>query len=383
MSKQVNIPVSFEVFTLWSRMNERYETRVVGGAVRDAVMGAAPKDIDFCTTATPDQMIEFAADYGYRVEPTGMQHGTVSFIVGGEAYEFTTLRVDNDCDGRHATVQFTTDFEADAARRDFTFNAMSADINGNVYDYFGGWYDAKIKIVRFVGNCADRIAEDYLRVLRFFRFAARYDVMMDWKAIEIMCFPEVHEGLGRISRERIWAEMSKIASYGFEARTQVMTKMRLTGVTEAIGMEPNRFAFDCIQNAKTPAAFMAGFCGFSPETFGRSWKMSVDEIKEMSFVYNAGVSGPMTSQSVMFSRLMGVDKSHMTSACEVHAPELVAFATPDYPSFPLTGTDLMEEGFAPGRALGEELARRKQAWAEALSGVSQPTVVFNHQHPSK
>jgi hypothetical protein len=361
MKKHIAYVVSETVGHLWAEMNRAgFQTRLVGGAVRDLVMGHEPKDYDFCTTATPEQMIAFAEQYDYRIEPTGLQHGTVSFIVDGVAYEFTTLRIDTDCDGRHASVQFTTDFEADAARRDFTFNAMSCDINGKVYDYFGGWEDAKTKTVRFVGNAADRIAEDYLRVLRFFRFAARYGANMDIAALDIMCFPEVHGGLKHVSRERIWAEVSKMVTY--QDRNNALGSMFMTGVARAIGMVSNQFSVACLHNAKTAPAFMAGFCGQDPIAFGREWKMSVAEIQEMEFVFR---NSDMTVRNILRMRLNGVPENLVVSACQVHTPSSMVFATGEFPKFPVTGSDLMQEGFKPGPAMGQELAKRKAAWVES------------------
>ncbi len=363
MSDYVKYSIPMEVGNLWFKLNyvAGFETRLVGGAVRDLVMGHTPKDYDFCTTATPDQMVAFAEQYGYRIEPTGMQHGTVSFIIDGVAYEFTTLRVDTDCDGRHATVEFTTDFEADAARRDFTFNAMSADIDGAVWDYFGGMEDAKNKVVRFVGSADERIAEDYLRVLRFFRFAARYDAIMDEDALTVMRRAGVHSGLGEVSRERIWAEVSKIAVS--PAREAAVAAMVSTGVATAIGLEPNIFAGMCVQNAKNAPSFMAGFCGIDPVQFGRDWKMSNDDGALMTFVHD---HSQLSNKFVAGMRLDGVKKDWVVSACEVHAPELVEFARSDFPTFPMSGKDLLEEGFQPGPAMGHELSRRRKVWKDSI-----------------
>ena len=150
-----------------------YEVRIVGGAVRDLVLGKEPKDIDMATNATPDEMMKVFDAAGIRYEPTGLQHGTITVILDGEPIEITTLRIDAETDGRHAEVEFTKDWKLDAERRDLTYNAMSVDLNGNLFDYFGGVDDIRDKVTRFVGNAEERIKEDYLRILRYFRFQGR------------------------------------------------------------------------------------------------------------------------------------------------------------------------------------------------------------------
>jgi poly(A) polymerase len=150
------------------------EVRFVGGSVRDACLGRAVKDIDLGTTETPDVVLRRLNDAGIHAVPTGFEHGTVTAVVEHRPFEITTLRRDVSTDGRRAVVAFTTDWREDAARRDFTFNAMSAAPDGALYDYFGGREDLQAGRVRFVGDPEARIREDVLRLLRFFRFNAHY-----------------------------------------------------------------------------------------------------------------------------------------------------------------------------------------------------------------
>jgi tRNA nucleotidyltransferase/poly(A) polymerase len=149
--------------------NEGGEIRLVGGCVRDALLGKKPKDVDLCTNLSPDAMIALGEKYGVKTVPTGLEHGTVSFLVNGEMYEITTLRVDTETDGRHAKVAFTNDWREDSARRDLSFNSIMMDLNGNIYDYHNGVQDLKNGVTRFVGHADARMQEDYLRILRFFR----------------------------------------------------------------------------------------------------------------------------------------------------------------------------------------------------------------------
>ena len=151
--------------------------RFVGGCVRDALLGGTTDqgvDLDVATPLLPEEVIERLEAAEIKAIPTGLKHGTVTALVEGQPYEITTLRKDVACDGRHADVQFTDDFELDARRRDFTINAMSTDRRGQLFDYFGGWEDLKAGRIRFVGDADERVREDYLRILRFFRFYARY-----------------------------------------------------------------------------------------------------------------------------------------------------------------------------------------------------------------
>ncbi len=148
--------------------------RVVGGAVRDALAGREVADIDLATPMLPAEVAAALAKAGIRAVPTGLEHGTQTAVTNGRGFEVTTLRRDVATDGRRATVAFTTDWREDAARRDFTINAMSMTPDGTVFDYFGGLDDLRAGILRFVGDAATRVAEDYLRILRFFRFYARY-----------------------------------------------------------------------------------------------------------------------------------------------------------------------------------------------------------------
>lgn len=194
------------------------DVRFVGGAVRNAVMGLAVTEIDLATPDIPTRIMEKLAAAGLKVVPTGLDHGTVMAVADGEPFEITALRKDTACDGRHAAVEFTTDWREDARRRDFTFNAMSLRPDGLVFDDHGGWEDAKAGRVVFAGAPADRIQEDYLRILRLFRFFAWYGrVPLD--AGTLQACRDHAGGLDRLSGERVQQELSKLlqAPSPFEA----------------------------------------------------------------------------------------------------------------------------------------------------------------------
>lgn len=206
--------------------------RFVGGCVRDGLLGRPPgPEIDLATPERPEQVIRLLERAGLPAIPTGLAHGTVTTIANGRHFEITTLRRDVACDGRRAEVEFTDDFAEDAARRDFTINAMSCDRVGRLYDYFGGQDDLAAGRVRFVGDAAARIAEDYLRILRFFRFFAHYGRPPADAAAQAACAAAAPE-LRRLSGERIQTEMRKLL-----AAADPLPALRLmveTGVLEHV-----------------------------------------------------------------------------------------------------------------------------------------------------
>ncbi len=187
------------------------EVRFVGGCVRDAVSGRPVRDIDIATPDPPERVVELLEKAGLRVVPTGIGHGTVTAITDGRSFEVTSLRIDIETDGRRARVAFTDDWVADAARRDFTFNALSSTLDGDIYDPFSGIDDLSRGFVRFVGNAGERIEEDVLRLLRYFRFYAHYgrppadlDALAACRALA--------SKLPELSGERVRAEMFRILS---------------------------------------------------------------------------------------------------------------------------------------------------------------------------
>ncbi len=186
-----------------------FGARVVGGAVRNALMGRAVADIDIATTATPEQVIVTAKARGLKTIATGLAHGTVTVIATGQSFEVTTLRHDVETDGRHATVAFTDDWTADAARRDLTLNALYCDADGTIFDPLGGIDDLRAGRVRFIGDAKTRIAEDYLRILRFFRFTAEYaDGAPDPVGLDAAVV--MRAGVQHLSAERVRAELVRL-----------------------------------------------------------------------------------------------------------------------------------------------------------------------------
>ncbi len=197
-------------------------TRFVGGSVRDLLLyenmqqnghtrtdiPIAVKEIDMATTMLPDEVTDYLIRYGIRTIPTGLKHGTVSALFKKQLFEITTLRRDVLCDGRYAQVEFSSDWRDDAARRDFTINALSMDRDGDIYDYFKGYKDLKAGVIRFIGNPEERINEDYLRILRYFRFNAY--IGASFKEEDLNIISKLSPNMSKLSRERIKIEMFKI-----------------------------------------------------------------------------------------------------------------------------------------------------------------------------
>src|SRR6202165_4601770 len=195
------------VLELLNRNGE--EARVVGGAVRNALLKIPVADIDIATTALPDEVIRRARAAGIKSVPTGIEHGTVTLVVEGQPFEVTTLREDTETFGRKASVAFGRDWVADARRRDFTINGLSVDAGGVVHDHVGGLDDVFAKRVRFIGDPNQRIAEDYLRILRFFRIHAAYGAGEPDRAGYLACIA-ARAGLASLSAERVRMEMLKL-----------------------------------------------------------------------------------------------------------------------------------------------------------------------------
>ena len=207
------------------------EARVAGGAVRNALMGLPHSDIDLATTLLPEQLIIACAAAGMKPYPTGIAHGTITVVLDDAYFEVTTLRVDVTTDGRHADVSFTADWAADAARRDFTMNALYCDGDGKIYDFTDGYKDILARRVKFVGEPEQRIAEDHLRILRFFRFFAQFgEGAID--AAGLAASISLSAGIALLSAERIRVELLKLLVAKEAVKT--LTVMRDAGILELI-----------------------------------------------------------------------------------------------------------------------------------------------------
>ncbi len=218
--------------------------RWVGGAVRDTLLGCEVRDIDAATPLVPEEVINRLEDAGIRTIPTGIDHGTVTAILEGGNVEITTLRKDVETDGRRATVTFATEWREDAARRDFTINALYADpATLEVFDYFGGVADLAAHHVRFIGDARERIREDYLRILRYYRFQARFGSDLDVEA-EDAC-AELASGLKGLSRERVGWELQNLLALPDPAAT--VARMRERGVLPVVLPEACKHEIEALE----------------------------------------------------------------------------------------------------------------------------------------
>jgi poly(A) polymerase len=255
-----------------------YRALFVGGCVRNALMARAVADIDIATDALPEIVTNIAETAGFRVVPTGIEHGTVTVIAEGVAHEVTTFRRDIATDGRHATVAFATDIAQDAARRDFTMNALYAQADGSVIDPLGGLADLQARHLRFVGEASAHIREDYLRILRFFRFYAIYgDPSQGIDAEGLAACAENLEGLADLSRERVGAEMRKLLAAADPA--PAIASMAQAGVLAQIlpGASPRALAPLVHLEAGLPPDWQARLAVIGGETLTEALRLSKAE----------------------------------------------------------------------------------------------------------
>lgn len=343
-----------------------FEVRIVGGAVRDLVMGKDPKDIDMATDARPEEMMEVLDVVGIRHEPTGLQHGTITAILDGEPIEITTLRVDVDTDGRHAEVEFTNDWRKDAERRDLTFNAMSMTLDGTLYDYFDGVNDLAAGRARFVGDADARMQEDYLRILRFFRFQGRLD-SPTWDPETMAAVARNAKGLEGISGERIWMEMNKILSR--PSKNEVLQRMDRADVLEAIDMPNNRVGMLRGVDGNDPVVALSATLNTvgGLDTLRNKWKFSNDVYSKAKFILE---NRDTDFTEVMAQRLLTdpkVKNDHVFALGEALGKgqlvqQLKAWQPP---VFPVTGSDLIAAGVSQGPDMGMKLAQMRDAWEQS------------------
>ena len=369
------------------------ETRLVGGCVRDALLGRESADIDLATTLLPARTMEKAKAAGLKAVPTGFDHGTVTLVVAGKPFEVTTLREDIETDGRHAVVRFGRDFSRDAERRDFTINALSLGADARLHDTTGGAEDLAAGRVRFIGEAAIRIREDALRILRFFRFHARYGKGEPDRAGLSACIA-ARDALDRLSRERVRAELLKllmapraVAAVAVLSETGLL--QRITGGVAELG----RLARACAGPTESAATWLAALTVQSVEDaqrldarlrLSRAEQTHLSayaavlaalhdrpEIDEQAMRALAAMHGPAILQQVL-TILRGEPRPHVTADASESLARLVADGTQLV--LPITGADLVARGVRPGKAVGRGLAAARALWlAEGcpIDGVSR------------
>ncbi|TLP48300.1 CCA tRNA nucleotidyltransferase [Cohaesibacter sp. CAU 1516] len=380
----LNRPDLQALFTLLNR--DGHEVRVVGGAVRNALLGEPVGDIDCATTAPPSLVMDWARAEDIRVLPTGLDHGTVTLLIDDTPFEVTTLRSDVETDGRHAKVAFGRDWAEDARRRDFTMNALYLDHEGRLYDPTGlGIADARIRCVRFIGDASERIAEDYLRVLRFFRFYAHYGkhfTDQDYHA----CI-EAQSNLSSLSAERVGAEMTKLlrGAYASEA-LQVMHEGgmlgdilrcvprlgrfdRLVSMSREMHLKPTvpllltvlcvKVEEDALRLARTLRLpnRMRDHMVRLVNGVGPIDDMSEERLQQLAYWHGKDVAQDLAMLALVYHQI---------------APDLTSLSMMmrnldlwDAPRFPINGRDLIAFGIKPGPKMGEWLHDLETLWVES------------------
>ena len=359
---------------------EPHPTLLVGGVVRDALLGIAANDIDLATAATPDEVMRRMEIKGISTHPTGLAHGTITAVVDGESFEITTLRKDVTTDGRHADVTFTDSFEEDAQRRDFTFNAMYMSIDGDLMDFHNGRDDLNTGTVRFVGDPNTRIKEDYLRILRYFRFFAHYGTTPPDEDTIRALFTN-RTGLDSISAERKTAEWWKLL--GAKNPLLSLHIMAATHVTDRLALDPLSLdalttlqgAFPTFQSpahrwcclqwaAETPEALTENpnfvLSNAQKEALAAPFAMRSVEL-DPDHPQRAAYKNPVNDLAARFAFDACAGKRPMEGTRE--AIELVQSLEP--PKFPISAAQLMSKGIPSGPKVGEMLKELEDWWVQS------------------
>jgi poly(A) polymerase len=360
------------------------EARFVGGAVRNSLLGKPVRDIDIATPLRPEKVTALLQAAGIKAVPTGIDHGTITAVVDGKTFEVTTLRRDVATDGRRAVVAFTTSWEEDAQRRDFTMNALYADLDGTVYDCVGGVDDLQAGHVRFVGDAGARIREDYLRILRLFRFHAWYGKgALDGEAL-YACEKE-KAGLAKLSGERIAQEMLKLLEA--ENPVPVVHAMAVIGVLNDIvpgASDVFRLSRLCALDAAT---------GFAPDSLLRlscllpreravlvaqvvaaRWKLSTAQADRLIAAASASKDIAPFLERKAARRLLytvGPERFHDALLLAIVEEErkngrtiLEGVKGLEAPHFALSGRDVIAQGVAAGPVIGQVLRDVETWWIE-------------------
>ncbi len=349
--------------------------RFVGGCVRDAFIGKPVQDIDLATSYKPEDIMAFLKKAGIKVIPTGLAHGTVMAVIDGEGFEVTTLRRDDRTDGRHAIVTFTDNWEEDAARRDFTFNALYLKEDGEIYDPWGGIEDLKDGIVRFIGDANLRIQEDYLRLLRYFRFYARF-AKHPPNEDTLQALISNKSGLEKISGERIHSELLRLLSN--KDPLESLELMAKTGILEVITKQKklgdvfiNLLSIE--QDLKIPPCPLTRLYSLIDQDPKRlNWiiqryKFSNKESKWLHKLQDMIKEDP-AKDIRLHLHFQGKDLTRawfMSTLARGDNLPLSTFEVIEnweHKPFPITGQDLLKQGFTAGPDLGKELKKQEQAW---------------------
>ena len=357
--------------------------RLVGGCVRDALAGLPVADLDLATPEPPETVVRRLADAGLRAAPTGLDHGTVTAVSGGRGFEVTALRRDVETDGRRARVAWTSDWREDAARRDFTINAMSmlpsAPEGCDVFDYFGGAGDLAAGRVRFVGEARQRVAEDYLRVLRFFRFQARYGRgEPDPEAVAAV--RDGAAGLDQLSPERVWSELKRIlAAQDPSASVTLMDRLGVLARALPEGAAPARLAALVAAGAPAdPLLRLAALLDGDPAVLAERLRLSGEERDRLLALRHGPVPAPGMDDAGLRPLLADEPADVLIGRAWLAGGDMPGWAdlrarlaALSRPVFPLAGRDALALGAQPGPAVGRALAAVRAWWLAGGCGADR------------
>ena len=348
------------------------EARVVGGAVRDTLAERVPTDVDLASPLPPETVMERLIAAGVKVVPTGIAHGTVTAVLSGRPVEITTLRRDVETNGRHAIVAFTDDWREDAARRDFTINAISMTRDGAVFDYFGGLEDLRAGRLRFVGDPGARVAEDYLRVLRFFRFFAHYGGVEPDEATLAALRSGVPR-LASLSAERVWQELTRILSAPDPvASVALMDRLGVLAAVVPEGTDFSALARLVRRGAPAdPALRTAALLTGDVLAFAARLKLSLAERDRLVALRAAPLAKPEDDDAALRRLLADTPVAILTDRTWLSGGEGAAWESLrvrlrslPVPVFPLEGRDVLALGVPAGPRVGELLRAVRTWWHE-------------------
>jgi poly(A) polymerase len=356
------------------------EVRVVGGAVRDLLLGRVAGEIDFATTLPPEKISELLTKAGLKAVPTGIEFGTVTAVLDGKGYEITTLRHDIETDGRRAKVAFTDDWQGDAARRDFTMNALYVDANGKLYDYFDGQKDLSAGLVRFIGDARARIEEDVLRILRFFRFYAWFGRGVI-EAEGFAACRELAHLIPQLSVERVWREIVKLLAADNPLPSwQLLCDAKIldTILPEAKNTAQLKSLIAVETKYETPPSSLRRLAALlsareiSAQNIAQKLKLSKREAASLEHLIGlparlVGKLDPVPFRRVLFEYGVDVARDAALLCGAAHPesdlePALAAAAEWIIPIFPMQGEDLLKLGMKPGPAMGVLLKDLEERW---------------------
>ncbi len=358
-----------EALQLISLLGGSDECRIVGGAVRNILMGIDVTDIDLATTHPPQDVQDILNKNEIRNIPTGLDHGTITAVINGKSFEITTLRSDVSTDGRHAQVAFSKSWDEDAKRRDFTVNALYVDENGNVFDPLGqGIDDVHGKKLHFIGNASTRIDEDVLRILRYYRFYAQYDFCELSPKDRNACKDNASKIIS-LSKERITQELLKILSAPYIVRAldvmyqdDILPDLLLVDRIDAVqNLALKQIEHDVVDSIALLLSFAVTL-----NVIDRYCILSNAQKKHIKSIESArAIVAEISDQAILLSIYKygkNVTQQAILIDCDKPKDHMSFVDQSAIPVFPVTGKQLMSEGYSQGKNLGDELKRREEIW---------------------